>query len=230
MRLTHKPPPVKSIVAGMRRRYKTVLYRGAQYATDRASREAHQAVKARMKVARLGRLTGAVGHTSSMKKGQTPRSPYGVIYAKGGDESRAGQALYAYTTGVTIRTRDKEWLAFATPHVPRTVGRRRLTPELYKKAGLSSSIGKLEFKPINRDLAYLVVRKVTLHPRTHRAKAAGPRAPRTRIAAKEIVAFVLIRVTRRARRFDKDNIMRIYSGKVPDYIGEFMDHELAKAA
>lgn len=230
MRLTHKPPPVKAIVAGMRRRYKTGLYKGAQYATDRASREAHQAVKARMKAARLGRLTGAVGHTSSLRKGQTPKSPYGVIYAKGGDESRAGQALYAYTTGVTIRTRNKEWLAFGTPAVPRTVGRRRLTPELYKKAGLNSAIGPLIFKPISKDLAYLVVRKVTLHPRTHRAKAAGPGRTRTRIPAAEVVAFVLIRVTRRGRRFDKDNIMRIYSGKVPDYIAEFMERELPRAA
>lgn len=230
MRLTHKPPPVRSIVAGMRRRYKAALYKGAQHATDRASREAAQAIKARMRGVRLGRLSGAVGQTSSLRKGQTPKSPYGVIYPKGSDESRAGQALHAYTVGVTIRTRNKEWLAFGTPAVPRTVGRRRLTPELYKRSGLQSAIGPLIFKPISRDLAYLVVRKVTLHPRTHRAKAAGPGRTRTRVPAAEVVAFVLIRVTRRAKRFDKDAIVRTYSGKVPDYIAEFMEAELAKAA
>jgi len=212
----------------MRRRHDRALYRAAQFATEKASADAAVHIRARIQTVGLGRLAGAVGQTSSMKKGQTPTTPYGAIYARGSDESRAGQALEAYTQGVTIRARNKEWLAFATPAVPRVIGRRRLTPELYRQSGLVGSIGPLQFKPISANLAFLVVKNVTLHPRTHRAKAAGPRAPRTRVAAAEVVAFVLIRVTRRAKRFDKDRIVAAYSGQVPDLIADYMDRELAK--
>lgn len=224
VKLTHKPPPVAGLVSGMRGRYKKALYDGAQASTDKASRAAQAGVKSRMLAARLGRLAGAVGQTSSLKKRQTPKQPYGVIFARGGDTSRAGQALEAYSQGATIRAGPgKEWLAFATTAVPRTIGRRKITPALYNASGLRGTIGPLQFRPVSRDLAYLVVRNVTLHPRTYRAKAAGKRAPRTRVPAKEVIAFVLIRVTRRAKRFDKDTEVRREAGQVPRYMAEFLE-------
>lgn len=227
MRHIHKPPNVRQIIRDQKRRYKRALYEGAQYATDRASADAQRQLKAAMSSARLGRLGGAVGQTSSLKKRQKPPQPYGVLYAKGGDQSRAGQALQVYSTGATIRARNKNWMAFVTNAVPRTVGRRRLTPELYKSSGLQAAIGVLEFKPISKDYALLVVKNVTLHPRTHRAKRAGARPPRTRIAAKEVAAFELIRVTRRAQRFTKGQIIGAQAAKVPDHMAEFMERYLA---
>lgn len=231
MKFTHRPPPVRSIVGRMRDRYKKDLYGAAQYATDKATTRAATHIRARIQRVRLGRLAGAVGNTSSLRKRQTPDSPYGAIYARGGDESRAGQALEAYGTGVTIRARKGNWLAFATNAVPRSFGRkmekdfagRRVTLGRYIDGGLATSIGTLYFKPINRELAYFVLRNVTLHPKTHRAKPAGPRAPRTRVAAAEVVAFVLIRVTTRAKRFDKNRIVRSYANQVPDLIAEYLD-------
>lgn len=215
----------------MKARYKRDLYGAAQYATDRASKGAQVRVQGKIRAVGLGRLSGAVGQTSSLRKRQKPRQPYGVIYARGGDESRAGQALEAYSTGVTIRARNGSWLAFATAAVPRTLARKmegrlagkRTSPLSYRLGGMQTSIGTLVFKPIRPGLAYLVVRNVTLHPKTHRAKRAGPRAPRTRIPAKEVIAFVLIRVTRRAKRFDKDREVRPEAARVPDYVFEYLE-------
>lgn len=231
MRFTHRPPNVRSIVGRMRERHKRIVYAAAQYATDKATRDAAVHMRARIARVGLGRLGGAVGNTSSLKKRQKPAMPYGAIYARGGDESRAGQALQAYGTGVTIRARRGSWLAFPTNAVPRSFSRRllgalggkRVTPGRFIDGGLATSIGTLYFKPIKKDLAYLVIRNVTLDPRTHRAKKAGPRAPRTRIAAKEVAAFVLIRVTRRAKRFDKDRIVGAYARQVPDHMAEYLE-------
>lgn len=193
--------------------------RAAFQATDIAASRAQKRIQGRMKAAGLGKLSNAVGYTSAFRKRQLDRTPYGVIFAKGGDDSLAGGALEAYSRGVTIRAKSGEWLAYATPAVPRLVGRRRITPKRYLASGLSSSIGKLIFRRINANLALLVLRKVSLSPKTGRAKALGKGRPRTRIVPdKEVVAFVLIKQTRRAKRFDKDTELRREAMRLPDYM------------
>src|SRR3546814_5698934 len=94
--------------------------------------------------------------------------------------------------------------------IPARVGRKKITPKLYNNSGLATSIGKLIFRKVKPNLALLVVRKVSLSPKTGRAKALGPRGTRTRIVPeKDTVAFVLIRQTRRAKRWDKDAPARL---------------------
>lgn len=172
----------------------------------------------------LGKLDQAVGFTSAQRKGQRDRTPYAAIFAKGGDESRAGGALEAYSRGTTIRTINGEWLAYATEAVPKRIGRRKITPALYNRSGLVGSIGKLIFRKINPNLALLVLRKVSLSPKTGQAKALGKRAPRTRIVPeKDVVAFVLIRQTRRAKRFDKDIEVSLESRRTPLYMKRWLD-------
>lgn len=199
--------------------------RAALDATAEASKKAQRNIQAKMRSVGLGRLANAVGQTSARQKRQTSpdRDPYGVIYARGGDESRAGGALLAYSEGATIRPRRSEWLAVPTDAAPRlvTVGgkRRRLTPAMWESAGLNQRIGKLIFKRIRQNLAILVVRKVSLSPKTGRAKALGASGrTRTRIPKNEVVVFVLIRQTRRAKRFDKDQIVEFYANRLPDYL------------
>lgn len=197
-------------------RHRRAMNIAAHIATDRASREAQEQIRTAIRSAGLGKLARAVGQTSSLRK--RSGTPYGVIFARGGDESQAGGALEAYSEGVTIRARSGKWLAFATKALPKRVGRNRMTPARYIAAG--SPLGKLSFRPTGRGGAVLVARNVTLHPRTGRAKAAGVRAPRTRIPAKEIVVFVLIKFTRRAKRFDKDSIVSAEAARVPEYLAE----------
>jgi hypothetical protein len=179
----------------------------------------------------LGKLGNAVGQTSALKKKQLDRT-YGVIYAKGhtADDDRGAAALEAYSQGVTIRANRTTWLAFQTNAIPRRAGRKRMTPRLYQTQGLQAALGPLEFRPIRKDLALLVIKKVTVSPKTGRAKRDLGRKTRTRIPKKEVVAFILIKVTRRAQRFDKDLIVAIYHRKVPDYMREAIQAMRASAS
>lgn len=207
-----------------RRATKRDLQTAALIATDRASINGRDELRQKIRGVGLGKLGNAVGQTSAWKKRQRDRQPYGVIFARGGDDSRAGGALEAYSRGTTIRARNGKWLAFPTSAVPRNVvldrRRRRLTAGGFGKSGLVTSIGRLEFRPVSPKLALLVIRNVTLSPKTGRAKAATGRRTRTRVPVKEVVAFVLIRVTRRAQRFDKDVIMARNSRRVPKLLEE----------
>src|SRR5690349_6918511 len=87
MKLTHRPPNVRSLVDRDKRRLERALYEAAQLGTEQTSIGAQRRVKAKIAAVGLGRLAGAVGQTSSRKKGQKPQKPYGAIYARGGDES-----------------------------------------------------------------------------------------------------------------------------------------------
>jgi len=210
---------------------------GAQYrkdvraasliATDRAAREGQKAVQERIRSVGLGRLAGAVGYTSAKRKRDNNGDPYGVIYARGGDESQAGGALESYSRGSTIVPRQGNWLAFPTKAVPRFVsvgGRRfRTTPQLYNASGLVSSIGPLIFKPISSRRAVLVVRRASVSIRTGRAKTPNKRKSKASTREKDVVLFVLIRVTRRAQRFDQRKIMQAYGQRVPQYMREALD-------
>jgi hypothetical protein len=212
------PRPSTAIAA---RQIRRDLERAAIEATHTMSEKAYRNIQSKMRGAGLGKLWRAVGWTSSKRRGGKHNGkPYGVIFARDGDESRSGGALDAYANGVTIRAKGKIWLAYPTEAAPRLVSaggrRQRLTPALWKKAGLDTKIGPLIFKPVSGRMAVLAVRSVSLSPKTGQAKALGKRRPRTRIVPKDdVVVFILIKSTSRAKRFDKDQVMRVYAGLVP---------------
>ena len=222
---TVKTPDVRAIRQDVRQ-IERENHRAALEVTDLASKKAQRHIQAKMRSVGLGRLGNAVGQTSAKRKRQTEegRNPYGVIYARGGDDSLAGGALEAYSQGAVIRPKNGAWLAVPTKAAPRFVRvggkRRRLTPELWAKAGLNSRIGKLQFRQIRSNLALLVVKKVWLSAKTGRAKALGASGrTRTRVVPKgDTVVFVLIKQTRRAKRFDKDQIIAFYADRMPDYL------------
>ncbi len=204
-------------------RLKRMHDRAALEVTDLTIQKAHKHIQAKMRSVGLGKLDRAVGWTSAKRKGQRDRTPYGAVYAKGGDETLAGGALEAYSRGATISPKNGNWLAVPTAAAPRLVNaggkRRRLTPDRWAQAGLNQKIGRLVFKQISTNLALLVVRRVSLSPKTGQARAIGKRAPRTRVVPQgDTVVFVLIRQTRRAKRFDKDDIIKFYANRMPDYM------------
>jgi hypothetical protein len=206
-----------------RDRFKKDQARAALDVADIAGEKMYRHTQAKIRSVGLGRLANAVGFTSAKRKRQLDRTPYGVMYARGGDESLAGGALESYSQGATITPESSKWLAVPTAAAPKLVTvrgkRRRLTPSDWKAAGLEQRIGKLIFRQIRSNLALLVVRKVSLSAKNGQAKALGPRKPRTRIVPqKDVVVFVLIRQTRRAKRFDKDEIALIYHNRIPDYL------------
>jgi len=213
-------------VEAQKRRAKEEIRRAARIAVDQAGTLALEAVREGMRSAGLGRLGFAVGESSALKK----RDPglWAVLYAKGqrNPDSRSAGALEAYTEGVTIKAKPGSvWLAYSTPAIPKFVGLRRMTPDLYKSSGLEARLGKLMFRPTKRrGVALLIVRNVTVSPKNGRARRAGPRAPRTRISQREIVVFVLIRYTRRAKRFDHLRVIQQYANQVP----KLMEAELIR--
>lgn len=204
--------------------------RATHIAVDRASALGQKRVRQKMRAVGLGRLANAVGHTSSKRKNRmSDRNAWGVIFAKGGDDSLAGGALESYTRGSTIRPVEQEWLWFQTSAVPRRINGRRMTPGRYAKSGLETTIGRLIPIRISANRMLLVIRNVTLSPKNGRARAMGKRRPRTRIPVKEVTAFIGIRWTRRAKRLDQNEIMALAAQLVPQYQIEEMDRILARS-
>lgn len=222
--------PDYTVLHQERDRFKKDQKRAAIEVADLAGEKMYRHTQAKMRSVGLGRLPNAVGFTSAKRKGgkYDPKyGPYGVMFARGGDESLAGGALESYSQGTTITPENGTWLAVPTAAAPRLVNvggrRRRLTPARWKAVGLDQRIGKLIFRQIRSDLALLVVRKVSLSPKTGQAKALGKRAPRTRIVTdRDVVVFILIRQTRRAKRFDKDEIALLYHNRIPDYLSRVL--------
>lgn len=225
MSLGVKVPDVPRQVAQQQKSFRSDLNRAKVIATDRAAKDAREALATTIRSVGLGRLSNAVGFTSSKRQGRGSSSDdaYGVVYARGGDDSLAGGALESYTRGATIRANNRQWLAYPTGAIPQRVGRRRTTPILYSLSKSYGSIGSLIFKPIKPDLALLVIKKVTLSPKNGRARKAGKNPSKTRVNADEVVAFVLIRITRRAARFDKDATVFMIAKRVPQYLQEALD-------
>lgn len=204
------------------------LRAASHYATDKATTLAKGLTERAIVGAGLGRLSKAVGSTSSVKKGRTRTEfAFGVVFARGSTESRGNQALLAYSEGATITPgRGKKWLAFPTGAIPTRVGRKKMTPELYNRSALVQTIGKLQFvqgKKANE--AFLVAKRVTVSRRTGRAKANTGRVPRGADAKKGVVAFILIKFTKRAQRFDQKAIMQRANRSTPIFAQEFLERQ-----
>lgn len=214
-----KTPDIKRDVARAKRDLVRAHRRAAIEATHQASYEGRAALQSRMRSVGLGKLGNAVGHTSTKRK-RGGGDPYGVWFARGGDQSRAGGALEAYSRGATIRPENGKWLWIPTAAIQRRIkigtGRYRLTPARWIGSSLEQTVGKLVFRLIRPDRALLVVQKVSISTKTGRAKAQGKRRSKTQIPTREIIAFVGVRITRRAKRFDKDQVAAAASRRVPE--------------
>lgn len=231
MRHSHTRPPA-SLYEALGAEHKRVLEHSAAIAVDRNTGKARRQIQREMRAAGLGRLANAVGSTSSLQKGRTRgNQAWGAVYAKGGDESLAGGALDAYSRGTVIRPVRGKWLWFQTRALARTArlpgasGRSRLTPERYRALG--SPLGPLRFRRIKPDLAIYYAENLLVNPKG-RARKPGKR-PRT-APRKRVVLFYGIKFTRRAKRFDRDKVMKYWSSQVPVEIAVEIVRYLARRA
>jgi hypothetical protein len=231
VKFTMSPPaPAIRKMAAAGAQHRKDLRTAAVIATDRASKDGQRAVQAKIRSVGLGKLANAVGHTSLKRegKGAGNQDPYGVIYARGGDESSGGGALEAYSRGTVISPKSPGgWLWIPTRAIPRFIsaaGRRfRTTPQLYNNSGLVTSIGKLQFKPIGNGKALLVIRKASVSIKTGRAKAPISRKSKLSTVGKDVVAFVGIKITQRAQRFDQRHEMSLFARALPRYLKAALD-------
>lgn len=199
------------------------LRRAAHYAADQATLDAKKQTRAKIQGAGLGRLANAVGDTSSLRKRRTEsNTAWGAIFARGGKESRANQALTIYSKGGTIAPiGGKKWLAFPNIKVIGSrVGRRKITPALYSGTGPGRN-GPLRFVPINTKSALLVLKDQNVSKRTGRAKPFRGKTPRSATREKFVIAFFLIRYTRRAQRFNQGAIMLDAARGIPRHARDF---------
>jgi hypothetical protein len=100
-----------------------------------------------------------------------------------------------------------------------------MTPALYEKAG--SPLGPLVFKRISANRAILIAQgDFTVSAKTGRAKHFKGRVTRSRTRKRDVVAFVLIRETKRAKRFDQKDVVRRAASKVPQFLAEELQEAL----
>lgn len=215
------------------RRAREALKAAALRGTDRAARQATTGVREQMRGAGLGRLANAVGGGSDLRKGRGVHekaggfSASGWINVRGGSERTRG-AIEAYTQGATITGRNGSWLAIATDEIPKRAGRQRMTPKLYAAMGLEQRIGPLIFLKSKRPgEALLVVRNVTTDRfgRAGRARAFKGRLGATREHRPFIIAFVLVRTTTRAARFNPTTAVAAATAMLPALIAEELRKE-----
>lgn len=198
----------------------------ARIATDRASKAAQIALQSKMKSVGLKRLSNAVGQTSALRKKQLNTDPYGVIFARGGDESRAGGALEIYSRGGSIKPVKRRWLWFSTPRIQKRFGRYKTTPERYQAAG--SPLGPLQFAVLSPRRAIAYVEKVAISVKTGLARPAPKRKSKTTVPAQRVILFIGIPITRRAQRFDKNVVVAREAARMPVYLAQ-AENELARA-
>jgi hypothetical protein len=206
MRFTERPPNLDQIDRNLRDRERRVTA-AARVVIPAKTREAQQRQRTNMRAAGLGGLTNAVKSKSGAGKDLRGNdNAYGVIYADNGDESRAGQALQAYSQGTTIQPVRGNWLWFQTDairrvaKIPGDTRRGRMTPERYRRQG--SPLGKLEFALLSPRLAKLYVEVADISVKTGLASRPGKRMSRTKVRSKRVTIFWGIKKTSRAQRYD----------------------------
>lgn len=204
------------------------LERASLVATDKAARGGLSALRGAMRGAGLGGLGNALGYGSDLKKngrvhriGPEGYRASGWIFVRTGSERGRG-AIEAYTEGAEIRPVRSRWLWIATREIRPRVGRKRMTPDLYRKSGMEQTVGPLVSIPgRHRGERLLIVRDVTVDRfgRPGRAR----RVPRrgavggSRERKDFIVAFVGITGTSRAKRVDVPQIIGLEQARLPEY-------------
>lgn len=204
----------------------------AGLATDKAARSARDEIRATMRTQRLGGLSRTIASTSDAEKGRinigdiSSLDVGGFVSVRGVKSPRTAGALKSYidrdTTQIApVRGR---WLAIPTGEIPKKVARRGITPDLYRSSGLEEKIGPLQFVRSGKPgIAYLVVNDVTV--RTDGKNGKARRLPKRGVASKgrahvSIIAFILIRVTRRSRRADPRQIAEEWARRLPALLNQ----------
>lgn len=218
-------PDFRPAMGSFFRNGEQILEDAALRATDRAGRELIGAIRQSFAGARLGRLSGALGMISDLKKGRGVfRLPAGgfsassLVYARSRSERTLG-ALESYTKGASIVPVRSRWLWMPTKEAPRLIGRNRSTPAKYIAAG--SPLGPLiTIKSVNGNplLAVENVGVSAVGARRGRVRSLTKRgAPRKGDRAKVLsILFVGIPSTSRAARVDVNALAQSTRGSLPE--------------
>lgn len=202
------------------------LRKASHYATDKAIAAAKRTTRATIRAVRLGRLERAIGSTSSLQKRRTSGNAWGAIYARGGINSRANQALMAYTQGALILpTGGRKWLAYPTKAAGRLV--RLPIPRIGGRGYANfknqpSRMGmRLRFVRFHARSAALVLDQGIISNKTGKLRRGAKRAGKASTHQKFIVIFWLIPFTVRAARFNQHQIVAGEGSRIGTYVEEY---------
>jgi hypothetical protein len=220
------------LVQGFKRDSIQRAERAMLIATDRASRDALGQIRQN---GSLKRLSNAIGHFSDLKKGSVFRfgsegfSASGGLAIKTRNERTVG-AIISFTEGAEILPVRGQWLWIATPELRiKRVGRKKITPALYRSGGFEQRLGPLVQIPGRHSgEALLIIKNVQTSIAGNRRPIRGARSGIARAGREQkqfIVAFVGIRRTSRTRQIDVDSIMRANA----DRVGDLFYAEMRKA-
>lgn len=223
---------------GRFRQYQTLAKRrmeaAALIATHDASRTALDTIRDKMRGAGLGRLGQALGQMSDMQRGKVHRrgegfSASGTVYIRSGS-ARSRGAIEAYTKGVEIRPVRSRWLWIPTDEIPRVTGKRRMTPELYRKNGFEQKIGPLtQIRSVNGN-PLLIARNVGVSaaglPRKAKSLKKSGQPRKNQRLKQFLVAFIGIPRTSRSARLDVRAIVEAEQKRLPAYFEEAIQRTL----
>jgi hypothetical protein len=206
--------PLSAVYQQLEQGDREILERAAAVAVDKATRLGAAQIKNTMRARGLGRLSNAVGVTTSLQRGKkTGSNAWGAIFAKGGDDSLAGGALEIYGRGGAITPKFGAYVWFQTAALKRRVGRYRMTPQRYIDSG--SPLGPLLFRRKNARIGEFFVKGAVTSAKNGRARLPGPRS---KARGTIVVLFVGVKSTTRLARFNKDQIVSLVAGLVPAYM------------
>lgn len=221
--------PSAQLRDAMRRGVISTMEADALQVTHRAGLGMVQGLRTQMQSAGLGRTGQAFGMVSDFQKGRVYRRADGrfsasaMVFPRTKSERTLGTLdAYLGTGTAVMRPRNASGLMwFPTEDIRRramlpSAGSKsgkasfRLTPKDWKRAGLDRKIGPLVRITAKDGTPLLVVNNVGVSAAGKRGSARSLRKNgmprRGDVAAEQIIAFVGIPVTSRARRVDPDRI------------------------
>lgn len=219
--------PGKDALEQYRRSLSKRVSMAAARASEKAALGARDDMRSAMKNRRLGGLANTISYTSDRKKGRVKAADIsildvaGFVSVRGVKDKRTAGALRSYVDQETTQIAPVRgrWLAFPTKSIPsRVKGGLKMTPERYRASGLEQKMGPLQFVPGKRPgMAYLVIKDVTVR---NDGKGSVRPLPKSGRAAKgrghvTVIAFILIRATRRSMRVSPQAIVDKWSARLP---------------
>ncbi len=202
-------------------------------ATRKAAVRAKGRIRDAMSGARLGRLGGAIGHSSDAeKRGTVYRqgegfSASGVVFVRSKSERTRG-AIEAYTQGADIEPVRGRWLWIPTDAMQRVAGKgkgkRRLTPGNWAALGMESKLGPLRYLKSVNGWPLAAVENVgvsaTGAARSARGLTKKGYARKGQVKRELLVCFIAIPRTARAARIDVAAILRSVAQELPALFNE----------
>jgi hypothetical protein len=185
------------------RMLKSAMTRGMRDITNGAK----LALRADIQGAGLGAKLSKSWRGQTYPKGKDSFSPAGFL------NSNAPHIIHAFEEGPTVTANSKKYLAIPTDFAKRRVGRNRLTPEIWAKAGFPP----LRFVPTRKGGLLVTdgfISKSQKSFRTGKAFRGGSK--------ETLVMFILVKSVKHKKKLDSERIAFEWYTRYPTIVDKYM--------